>query len=71
MLALAESYADKTLGAAFVDGVFLLAVPVKGDLFEPGSVSRSVYDCEDDIHAFLADVTIAHRVIDILHGGGP
>lgn len=71
MLALAEIYADKSLGAAFVDGVFLLAVPVAGDLFEPGSVAHSVYDCEDDIHAFLEEVSIAHRVIDILHGEGP
>lgn len=68
MLALAETYTDKSLGAAFVDDVFLLVVPVDGDLFEPGSVARSVYDCEDDIHAFLEEVTIAHRVIDILHG---
>ncbi|MFP6743386.1 MAG: DUF3137 domain-containing protein [Alphaproteobacteria bacterium] len=68
MLALAETHDDKTLGAGFVDGVFLLAVPVDGDLFEPGSITRSVYECEDDIHKFLEEITIAHRVIDILHG---
>jgi hypothetical protein len=68
MLALAEAHDDKSLGAGFVDGVFLLAVPVDGDLFEPGSVTRSVYECEDDIHKFLKEITIAHRVIDILHG---
>lgn len=68
MLALADTHNDKTLGAGFVDGVFLLAVPVDDDLFEPGSVTRSVYDCEDDIHAFLEEITIAQRVIDILLG---
>ncbi len=67
MLALADAHNDKTLGAGFVDGVFVLAVPVDGDLFEPGSVTRSIYDCEDDIHTFLEEITIAHRVIDILH----
>ena len=66
MVALANTYAETT--AAFVDGVFLLAVPVAGDLFEAGSVESSVYDCEDDIHAFLRQVTVAHRIIDHLHG---
>ncbi len=71
MLALADAYSDKSLGAAFVDGVFLLAVPVPGDLFEPGSIKRSVYDCEDDIHEFLKEITVAHRVIEYLHGERP
>ncbi len=71
MLALADAYDATSLGAAFVDGVFLLAVPVAGDLFEPGSIKRSVYDCEADIHEFLKQVTIAHRVIDHLHGNRP
>ncbi len=71
MVALADAYDKKSLGAAFVDGVFLLAVPVPGDLFEPGSIKRSVCDCEDDIHEFLKELTIAHRVIDYLHGERP
>ena len=29
------------------------------------------YDCEDDIHEFLKQLTIAHRVIDDLHGDRP
>ena len=62
------AYDGKSLCAGFVDGVFLLAVPVDGNLFEPGSITRSVYECEDDIHMFLEEITIAHRVIDILHG---
>lgn len=71
MLALADAYSEKSLGAAFVDGVFLLAVPVPGNLFEPGSIEQSVYDCEDDIHDFLREITIAHRVIEFLHGERP
>lgn len=69
MVALADTYDEKSLGAAFADGVFLLAIPIKGNLFEPGSLRRSVYDCEDDIHKFLGEITIAHRVIDFLHHG--
>ena len=69
MLTLADAYG--TLGAAVVDGVFLLAVPVPGDLFEPGSINRSVYDCEGNIHEFLKQLTIAHRFIDCLHGDRP
>ena len=71
MVDLAKSYEKKALNAAFVDGVFLLAVPIPGNLFEPGSLSRSVYDCEEDIHTFLNQITIAHRVIDRLHDGVP
>ena len=71
MVDLAKTYEEKVLNAAFVDGVFLLAVPIPGNLFEPGSVSRSVYDCEEDIHTFLNQITIAHRVIDRLHDGAP
>ena len=68
MVALADAHDEKSLGAAFVDGAFLLAVPVSGDLFEPGSIKLSVHDCEDDIHTFLEQLTTAHRVIGYLHG---
>ncbi len=71
LVTLAEAYSEKSLGAAFVDGVFLLALPVEGDLFEIGSIKRSVYDCEEDIHEFLKQLTIAPRIIDYLHGDRP
>ena len=71
MVALADAYDEKSLSAAFIEGVFLMAVPVSGDLFELGSVKCSVYDCEEDVHDFLKEVTIAHRVIDYLHGHRP
>ena len=55
--------------------MFLLAVPVgnqlvEGNLFEPVTVGHSVYN-EEDIHEFLHQVTIAHRIIDRLHGATP
>ena len=71
MVALADAHKSKALSAAFVDGVFLLAVPVPGNLFEPGSIKKSVFDCEDDIHEFMKQLTIPHRVIDYLHGDRP
>ena len=32
---------------------------------------KAVFDCADDIHEFLDQVTIARRVIDHLHGDRP
>lgn len=66
MLTLTDAYNNKSLGAAFVDGVFLLAVPMPGDIFKPYSIERSVYDCESDIHKFLRKITIAYRMIECL-----
>ena len=37
MVELAKTYEEKSLGAAFADGMFFLAVPIKGNLFEPDS----------------------------------
>lgn len=71
MVDLADAYDEKSLSAAFVDNVFLLAMPVEDDLFELGSISQSALDCEDDIHKLLKSIIIAHRVIDYLHGDKP
>lgn len=71
MLALADAYSEKSLGAAFVDSVFLLAVPLSKIVFQLSSIKRSVFDCEDDIHEFLREVTIPHRIIDYLLGERP
>ena len=57
-----------SFGASFVDSTLRLALPVEGELFEPGSIKRSIYDCEDDIHEFLDHLMLAHRVIDYLLG---
>ena len=79
MLALVDTYSvkvgsvhlRKSLSAAFIDGAMLLALPLPGNRFEPGSVEKTVYDCEDGIHDFLKDIKIAHRVIDYLRGERP
>ena len=42
-----------------------------GDLFEPGSLDRSTYDCEEDIHTFLDEFNAVHRIIDYLYGKRP
>ncbi len=53
LVELAKIYDKDELGAAFVDGRFLLALPAPGDLFAPGSLKRSVHECEEDIHEYL------------------
>jgi hypothetical protein len=64
---LANSYGENALSGAFIDGQFLLAIPIKGNLFEFGAFMRPVYNCEDDLHELLHQITIAHRIIDRLH----
>ena len=59
-----HDYTEGSLGRA----IFLLAIPIKGNLFEPGSIKQSVFDCEDDIRELMREITISHRVIDYLHG---
>jgi hypothetical protein len=71
LVALAEAHRGRALRAAFIDGVFLLSVPMRRDLFEPASIFRPVYTIEADLHRLLLDVTIVHRVIDFLHGDRP
>lgn len=71
MVDLADAYEEDSLSAAFVDNVFLLALPIPGDLFELGSIKRPATECEKDIHEFMQSITIAHRVIDYLHGDRP
>lgn len=71
LVALAEAHRGRPLRAAFTDGVFLLAVPMRRDLFEPASIFRPIYTVEADLHRLLFDVTTVHRVIDFLHGDRP
>jgi hypothetical protein len=53
--------------AAFTEGRFLLALPLAGvELFEPGSLSRSVDSFEADMHTLLRQLTIPRRVIEVL-----
>ncbi len=71
MVAIAEAAEGAAVRAAFTEGTFVLALPTGRDLFAPGSIFRSVYDCEDDIRELLWQVTIVHRLIDYLHGDDP
>ncbi len=71
MVDLAEAYEEDSLSAAFVDNAFLLALPIAGNLFELGSIKRPAHECEQDIHDFMQSITIAHDVIDYLHGDRP
>ena len=71
MVALADQAGERALNAAFSDGRFLLALPVSRDLFEIGKLHRSLDHLEDDLRALLKQFTIAHRLIDHLHGERP
>ena len=56
------------------DGTLLILFPVTTDhslgYYEFGSVKRSVYDMEDDIHAFLHQVIIPYRIIECFYQTG-
>jgi hypothetical protein len=68
MVALAQGRKGQAPTAAFVAGRLLIALPVRGELFEAGSLSRSMARFEDDMHTLLRQLTIPRRVIDVLHG---
>jgi hypothetical protein len=68
MVAIADGRKGQTPVAAFSRGRFLLALPLNAELFEPGSLSRSMDRFEDDMHTLLRQLTIPRRVIDILKG---
>jgi hypothetical protein len=68
MVALAKAHNESAVCAGLVDGQFLLALPMRRNLFEPGSILRSVYGCEADVRDLLGQITIVHRVIDFLKG---
>jgi hypothetical protein len=70
-IAVAQAYEGSAVRAAFVGGEFLAALPTRRNLFESGSLSRPVDRIEEDLHRLLWEVTIAHRLIDFLHGERP
>ncbi len=55
-------------GHNVAEGRFYFALPSEESFFQPGSLFRSVYRCEQDIQMFLKGVIIAHQVIDYMHG---
>lgn len=68
MVALAESRKGQPPTAAFTHGRLLLALPLREELFETGSLSRSLEKFEEDLHTLLRQLTLPRRVIDVLHG---
>lgn len=59
------------LGHRVVDERFFFTFPSETRFFQPSSIFRSVYRCEQDIHMILKGVNIAHQVIDYIHGDKP
>jgi hypothetical protein len=68
MVALREGRKGEPPTAAFTAGQLLVALPVREELFEPGSLSRSMAMFEEDMHNLLRQLTTPCRVIDVLHG---
>jgi hypothetical protein len=71
MVSLADQAGKTALNGAFHDGRFLLALPVRRDLFEIGKLHHALDRFEDDVRTLLEQFTIPHRLIDHLHGDRP
>lgn len=59
---------DGGFNGAFLGGRFLLAIPQRRNLFEIGALERSLDHAEEDLRRLAQEFTIAHRLIDNLHG---
>ena len=68
LLALSDELDRKAANCAFIEGRFLMAIPQRRDLFEIGLLHRSLEHAEDDLRRLAAEFTVAHRLIDNLHG---
>jgi len=68
LLALSDELDRKAVNCAFLEGRYLMAIPQRRDLFEIGLLQRSLEHAEDDLRRLAAEFTIAHRLIDNLHG---
>ena len=71
LLQLDETGGGTGLTADAVDGACSIALPLRQDLFEFGSLFRSVYKVADDLHEILFQATLPRRIIDALHGQVP
>ncbi len=71
LLQLDQMRGGKGLTAAFADGACFIALPLRQDLFEFGSLFRSVYKVADDLHEILFQATLPCRIIDALNGEMP
>jgi hypothetical protein len=68
LLAIADDLGVTAVNCAFLDGRFLIALPQRRNLFEIGSLSRSLEHAEEDLRRLAAEFTIPQRLIDNLHG---
>jgi hypothetical protein len=71
MVALANSHRGSALRAAFSGGRFLLALPLRRDLFEVGGLFKPAAGLKQELHRLMDEIGIAHRLIDFLHGDRP
>ncbi|MEM1288372.1 MAG: DUF3137 domain-containing protein [Pseudomonadota bacterium] len=62
------SRGTKSMMAGFNDKSFYLALSQSGGFMKMGTLTKSVRDMEPDLHGIFADIALAHRVIDRLHG---
>lgn len=58
----------KSMVAGFNNAVFYLALSTPYGFMKLGSLSTPVTDMEADLHGIFADIELAHRIIDRLHG---
>ncbi len=68
LIAIAEELGERAVNCAFIEGRFLIALPQRRDLFEVGSLHRSLDGAEDDLRRLALEFTIPQRLIDNLHG---
>lgn len=71
LVALSEARPGKALGAAFVDGLFILALPLKGRILAQGTLFQPAETLLRELPQALRELTLPHRVIDYLHGDRP
>jgi len=70
LVALSQARPDKALGAAFVQGLFLLAVPVKSFLAQ-GRLDQPAETLLQELPQAHRELSLPHRVIDYLYGDRP
>jgi len=58
----------KSMMAGFTGTSFYMALSQSQGFMKMGGLTKSVSDMEEDLHGIFADIELAHRVIDRLHG---
>jgi hypothetical protein len=71
LLALSEARPGRALGAAFAEGLFILALPTKGRILAQGRLFQPAETLLQELPQALRELTLPQRVIDYLHGDRP